>query len=235
MAKATQEKLGGKFEACAYFYGRALERRTGVLAARYVSQTRDAFNGKFAYPLVKGDNRRMGQQQLAEADTLLAEWQKDLKSDNLKLVPNAPAQKLKAFQRDTEKLGPMIDAVKANITVSLVGYSESPDKSGLDRLRKIVVGGSEHDTSTASEIEIGSGSVFNSYHMTFLDYSTGTQESFPLSVDGYELATRTHGSGTVKVTVPRIGLPVFLRVKADRPVPDMNSLPEKKKILSDLD
>ena len=235
VAKATQEKLGGKFEACTYFYARALERRTGVIAARYVSQTRDAFNGKFAYPLVKGDNRRMGQQQLAEADTLLAMWGKDLKSDNLKLVPNATSQKLKAFQRDTEKLGSMVDAVKANITVTLLGYSESPDKSGLDRLRKVVVGGSEHDTSASSEIEVGSGSVFNSYSMTFLDYSTGAQQSYRLSVDGYDLATRTRGSGTVRVTVPGVGLPVYLRCKADRAVPDMNSLPEKKKILANLD
>ena len=134
VAKATQEKLGGKFEACAYFYARALEKRTAAIATRYVAQTRDAFNGKFAYPLVKGDNRRMGQQQLAEADTLLAIWGKDLKSDNMKLVPNAVSQKLKAFQRDTDRLGGLVDAVKANISITLLGYAESPDKSGLDRL-----------------------------------------------------------------------------------------------------
>ncbi len=235
VAKATQEKLGGKFEACAYFYARALEKRTNAIVTRYVAQTRDAFNGKFAYPLVKGDNRRMGPQQLAEADTLLAIWGKDLKSDNMKLVPNAVGQKLKAFERDTERLGGLVDAVKANISITLLGYAESPDKSGLDRLRKVVVGGGEHDTSASNEIEVGSGSVFNSYRMTFLDYSTGAQQSFPLSVDGYDLATRTRGGGTVKVTVPGIGLPVYLRCKADRAVPDLNSLPEKKKILADLD
>ena len=177
----------------------------------------------------------MGPQQLAEADTLLAIWGKDLKSDNMKLVPNAAGQKLKAFERDTERLGGLVDAVKANISITLLGYAESPDKSGLDRLRKVVVGGGEHDTSASNEIEVGSGSVFNSYRMTFLDYSTGAQQSFPLSVDGYDLATRTRGNGTVKVTVPGIGLPVYLRCKADRAVPDLNSLPEKKKILADLD
>ena len=233
-SQATQEMLGGKFDACAYFYDRALERRTGVLATRYVSQSRTAFDQKFGYPLVKGGGGRMNREQLAEAGTLLAEWQKDLKSDNLKLVPNAPAQKLKAFAADTEKLGGIIEAVEANVTIELVGYADSPDKSGLDRLRKVVIDGTTHDTSTAGNIEVGSGSVFNAYHMTFLDYSTGAQESYPLSVDGYELATRTHGNGKVKVTVPRIGLPIFLSVKADRAVPDMNSLPAKQKILADL-
>ena len=233
-SQATQEMLGGKFDACAYFYDRALERRTGVLATRYVSQTRTAFDQKFGYPLVKGGGGRMNREQLAEAGTLLAEWQKDLKSDNLKLVPNVPAQKLKAFATDTEKLGGIIEAVEANVTIELVGYADSPDKSGLDRLRKVVIDGTTHDTSTAGNIEVGSGSVFNAYRMTFLDYSTGAQESYPLSVDGYELATRTHGNGKVKVTVPRIGLPIFLSVKADRAVPDMNSLPAKQKILADL-
>ena len=230
---ALRERIG-KFDACAYFYDRALERRTGVLATRYVSQSRTAFDQKFGYPLVKGGGGRMNREQLAEAGTLLAEWQKDLKSDNLKLVPNAPAQKLKAFAADTEKLGGIIEAVEANVTIELVGYADSPDKSGLDRLRKVVIDGTTHDTSTAGNIEVGSGSVFNAYHMTFLDYSTGAQESYPLSVDGYELATRTHGNGKVKVTVPRIGLPIFLSVKADRAVPDMNSLPAKQKILADL-
>ncbi len=233
-AKATEEKLGGKFDACAYFYDRALERRTGLIATRYVSQTRDAFNGKFAFPLVKGDPRRMGREQLAEAGTLLAEWQRDLKSENMKLVPNATAQKLKSFESDTEKLGGAVDAVEANVTISLVNYNESPDKSGLDRLRKIVIDGAERDTSTSSDIEIGSGSVFNAYHMTFLDYTSGTQESYPLAVDGYDLATRTHGNGKLKVNVPRINLPIFLDVKSDRPIPDMNSLPAKQKILADL-
>jgi hypothetical protein len=233
-AKGPQEKLGGKFDACAYFYDRALERRTGVIAARYLSQTRDTFNGKFAFPLVRGDNRRMNREQLAEAGTLLAEWDKDLKSENLKLVPTATAQKLKAFETDTQKLAAAVDAVEANITISLVNYNSSPDKSGLDRLRKIVVDGAERDTSTASDIDIGSGSVFNAYRMTFLDYSSGVQESYPLAVDGYELASRVHGNGTVKVTVPRIGLPIFLAVKADRAMPDMGSLPVKQKILADL-
>ncbi len=232
--KTTQEKLGGKFEAAAYFYDRALERRTGIIATRYVSQTRDAFEKKFSFPLVKGGGGRMGREQLAEAGTLLAMWQRDLKSENMKLVPSNIAPKLKAFQTDTEKLGGMADSMEANITVELVSYPESPDKSGLDRLRKIVVGGSEHDTSTSSGVEIGSGSVFNSYRMTFLDYSTGAQQSYPLTIDGYELATRTRGSGKVKVTVPGIGLPVFISVKADRPVPDVNALPAKQKILADL-
>ena len=53
-------------------------------------------------------------------------------------------------------------------------------------------------------------------------------------MDGYELVQRTHGNGKLKVTVPGIGLPVFLSVKADRPVPDINSLPSKQKILGDL-
>ena len=233
-AKTTQEKLGGKFEACTYFYDRAIERRTGVIALRYLTQTRDAFNSKFAFPLVKGDNRRMGREQLAEAGTLLAEWSKDLKGENMKLVPTAVAPKLKAFQTDTDKLAAAVDAVEANVTIELVNYNESPDKSGLDRLRKVMIDGSERDTSTASNIEIGSGSVFNNYHMTFLDYTSGVQQSFGLTVDGYELATRTHGSGKVKVTVPGIGLPVYLSVKADRTIPDMNSLPAKQKILGDL-
>lgn len=232
--KTTQEKLGGKFEAVAYFYDRALERRTAIIAGRYLSQTRDAFEKKFSFPLVKGGGGRMGREQLAEASTLLAMWQRDLKSENMKLVPSNIAPKLKAFQTDTEKLGGMADSMEANITVELVSYTESPDKSGLDRLRKIVVGGTEHDTSTSSGVEVGSGSVFNSYRMTFLDYSTGAQQSYPLTIDGYELATRTRGNGKVKVTVPGIGLPVFISVKADRPVPDVNALPAKQKILGDL-
>ena len=233
-SKGAQDKLGGKFDACTYFYDRALERRTNVVAQRYLAQTKDAFSGKFSFPLVKGDPRRMGREQLAEAGTLLAEWQKDLKSENMKLVPTAVSQKLKAFETDTEKLGAAVDAVEANVTISLVNYNASPDKSGLDRLRKIVIDGAERDTSTANDIEIGSGSVFNAYRMTFLDYSTGVQESFPLAIDGYDLATRVHGNGTVKVTVPRVNLPIYLAVKADRPMPDMNSLPAKQKILSDL-
>ncbi len=233
-SKATQEKLGGKFDAAAYFYDRALEKRTGTIAARYLAQTRDAFNSKFSFPLVKGDNRRMNRQQLAEAGTLLAMWQKDLKGDNIKLVPNVTAQKLKAFQTDTDKLGAAVDGVEANVTIELVNYNESPDKSGLDRLRKVVIDGSERDTSTSSNIEVGSGSVFNSYHMTFLDYTSGAQQSFGLSVDGYNLAMATHGNGKLKVTVPGIGLPVYLSVKADRPIPDVNSMPAKQKILGDL-
>ncbi len=233
-SKTTQEKLGGKFDACTYFYDRALEKRTGAIAARYLTQTRDSFSSIFSFPLVKGDNRRMSRPQLAEAGTLLAMWQKDLKGDNMKLVPSAVSQKLKAFQTDTEKLGSAVDGVEANVTIELVNYNESPDKSGLDRLRKVVVEGSEHDTSTSSNIEIGSGSVFNSYRMTFLDYTSGAQQSYSVGVDGYDLATRTHGNGKLKVTVPGIGLPIYLSVKADRPIPDMNSLPAKQKILGDL-
>ncbi len=233
-SKTTQEKLGGKFDACAYFYDRAYEKRRDSIAARYLAETRNSFNNGFSFPLVKGDNRRMTKQQLAEARTLLALWAKDLKSDNLKLVPSGTAQKLKAFGADIEKLAATADGVEANITINLVNYGESPDKSGLDRLRKIVLDGGERDTSTSNDIEVGTGSIFNTYRMTFLDYTTGTQESYPLTIDGYELATRVHGNGKVKVTVPRIGLPVFLAVKADRPIPDMNSLPAKQKILADL-
>ena len=53
-AKTTQEKLGGKFEACAYFYDRAQEKRVNAIANRYLAETRDAFNSKFDFPLVKG-------------------------------------------------------------------------------------------------------------------------------------------------------------------------------------
>ena len=98
----------------------------------------------------------------------------------------------------------------------------------------MVIDGSERDTSTSSNIEVGSGSVFNSYHMTFLDYTSGAQQSFGLSVDGYNLALATHGNGKLKVTVPGIGLPVYLSVKADRPIPDVNAMPAKQKILGDL-
>ncbi len=233
-AKTTQEKLGGKFEACAYFYDRALEKRTNTIANRYLAETRDAFNSKFAFPLVKGDSRRLNREQLSEASNLLAVWAKDLKSENMKLVPNAVAGKLKTFLADTAKLGDSADAFSANVTIELMGYANSPDHAGLDRLRKVIINGDEHDTSAESEIDVGSGNVFNSYHLNFLDYSSGAQQSFPLSVDGYELVQRTHGNGKLKVTVPGIGLPVFLSVKADRPVPDINSLPSKQKILADL-
>ena len=39
-ARNTQEKLGGKFDAAAYFYDRALERRTLAISTRYLAQTR---------------------------------------------------------------------------------------------------------------------------------------------------------------------------------------------------
>ncbi len=233
-AKTTQEKLGGAFGACAYFYDRAQDKRVNAIANRYLAETRDAFNSKFAFPLVKGDNRRLNREQLADASTMLAIWAKDLKSDNMKLVPNAVAGKLKTFLADTAKLGDSADAFSANVTIELMGYANSPDHSGLDRLRKVVIDGQDHDTSSESEIEVGSGNVFNTYHMTFLDYSSGSQQSFPLNVDGYELVQRTHGNGKLKVTVPGVGLPVFISVKADRPVPDINSLPSKQKILADL-
>ena len=233
-SRTTQEKLGGAFGACAYFYDRAQEKRTNAIANRYLAETRDAFNGKFAFPLVKGDSRRLNREQLSEASTMLAVWAKDLKSENMKLVPSAVAGKLKTFQADTDKLGASADAFSANVTIELMGYANSPDHAGLDRLRKVVIDGQDHDTSAESEIEVGSGNVFNSYRMTFLDYSSGAQQSYGLSVDAYDLAQRTHGSGKLKVTVPGVGLPIFLSVKADRAVPDVNSLPSKQKILADL-
>ena len=163
---------------------------------------------------------------------MLAIWAKDLKGDNMKLVPNVIAGKLKTFLTDTAKLGDSADAFSANVTITLMGYASSPDT--FARLRKVIIDGSEHDTSAESEMEVGSGNVFNSYRMTFLDYSSGAQQSFPLAVDGYELAQRTKGNGKLKVTVPGVGLPVVISVKADRPIPDVNSLPAKQKILADL-
>ena len=176
----------------------------------------------------------MSREQLAEAATDLAIWQKDLKSENMKLVPANIASKLKAFANDTEKLGANADAMSANVTIELVSYSDSPDKSGLDRLRKVVVDGSERDTSTSSDTELYSGSIFGDAHLVFRDYSSGSQQSYSVSVSAYDAAQRTRGSGKLKVVVPGVNLPVFISVKADRPVPDMNSLPAKQKILADL-
>ncbi len=233
-SRNTQEKLGGNFGACTFFYDRALERRTAAIAAGYLAQTRSAFNDKFSFPLVKGDNRRMDQQQIADAGTLLAVWQKDIKSENMKLVPTNVSSKLKAFATDTEKLGANADAMSANVTIDLVNYNESPDKSGLDRLRKIVVDGGERDTSTTTDIEVYSGTVFGSTKLVFRDYTSGSQETYSAAIDAYDAAVRTRGGGKLKVTVPGVNLPVYIAVKSDRPVPDLNTLPAKQKILADL-
>ena len=72
---------------------------------------------------------------------MLAIWSKDLKSENMKLVPSAVAGKLKTFLADTAKLGDSADAFSANVTIELMGYANSPDHSGLDRLRKVVIDG----------------------------------------------------------------------------------------------
>ena len=234
-SKTTQEKLGGKFDACTYFYDRAFDKRKDAIAARYLAQTRSAFSDKFFFPLVRsGDNRSMSHEQMAEATTLLAIWQKDLKSDNMKLVPTGVASKLKAFATDTEKLAGNADAMSANVTIELVSYNDSPDKTGLDRLRKIVVEGSERDTSTTSDTELYSGDIFGSVRLVFRDYTSGAQETYTASVNAYDAATRTRGNGKLKVTVPGVNLPVYISVKTDRPVPDLNSLPAKQKILADL-
>ena len=234
-ARNTQEKLGGKFDAVAYFYDRALERRTLTIATRYLAQTRTLFNDLFFFPLVRtSDGRRMSREQIAEATTDLAIWQRDLKSDNMKLVPPAIAAKLKAFASDTEKLGANADAMAANVTIQLVSYPDSPDKSGLDRLRKIVVDGSERDTSTPSDTDVYSGTIFGDTRLVFRDYSSGSQQTYTVGIGAYDVAQRTHGNGKLKVTVPGVGLPVYISVKSDRPVPDLNSLSAKQKILADL-
>lgn len=233
--KATQEKLGGKFEACSYLYDRAVERRSDAIALRYVAQVRDAFDKKFGFPLVKGGAGHMGRAQLAEAGTLLAMWQRDLKSENMKLVPNGPAAKLKTFQADTEKLSSAIDSADSNVTINFLGYSASPDKSGLDRLRKAVINGVEYDTSAVNSVEVSSGSVFDGgSSVKFYDYSTGQQQAFSVDLNPYQMALRTRGNGQLAVTVPGIGLKVYFEVKADRPPPDINNLPLKAKILADL-
>lgn len=233
-AKNTQEKLGGNFGACAYFYDRALERRTGVIAGRYLAQTRSAFSDKFSLPLVKGDVRMMGHEQIVDAGTQLAVWQRDLKSENMKLVPPGIASKLRAFATDTEKLGANAEAMSANVTIALVSYSDSPDKSGLDRLRKIVVDGGERDTSTTNDTEVYNGDLFGSTRLVFHDYTGGSQETFAAAVPVYDAAVRTRGNGKLKITVPGVNLPVYITVKSDRPVPDTNTLPSKQKILADL-
>ena len=234
-ARNTQEKLGGKFDAAAYFYDRALERRTQTIANRYLSQTRTVFSDKFFSPLVRTtDGRHMNREQLAEASTDLAIWQKDLKSDNMKLVPPAVSAKLKAFANDTEKLGANAEAMAANVTIALVSYTDSPDKSGLDRLRKIVVDGSERDTSSSSDIDVYSGDVFGDTHLVFRDYSSGSQQTYTAGIGAYDAAQRTHGNGKLKVTVPGVNLPVYISVKCARAVPDLNSLLAKQKILADL-
>ena len=233
-SKTTQEKLGGKFDACTYFYDRAVEKRSLTIAGRYLAQTRDAFNSKFFFPLVKGDNRSMGRGQLAEAGTLLAMWQKDLKGDNMKLVPSAISQKLKAFATDTEKLGSAVDAADSNVSIEFCGYSESPEKTGLDRLRKVIINGNEHDTSAVNTVDVYSGSVFGaSTQVKFLDYSTGAQMAYAVGINPYEMATRAHGSGKLAITVGGVGK-VYFNVKADHAPPDVNNLPSKQKILGDL-
>ena len=171
---------------------------------------------------------------LSEAGTLLAMWQKDLKGDNMKLVPSSISQKLKSFATDTEKLGAAVDAADSNVTIEFCGYSESPDKTGLDRLRKVVINGSEYDTSAVNSVDVYSGSVFGSASsVRFLDYSTGAQMAFTVGINPLEMARSARGGGKLGITVSGVGK-VYFNVKADRPPPDVNNLASKQKILGDL-
>ena len=235
-SRVTQEKLTGKFDACAFFYDLALERRTAAIADGYLRQTREAFSSKFFSPLVSGPNSS-GRITLDTVTSLLKNWGRDTKSENLKALPPVVAQKLKTFGDEMEKIPPIIKSDSERNAVRITVILAYSGNAGLDHWRKVVTEHGEVDVTQQGEISFGPYSLnADTVSVHFHDYpdASGAHQSASTS---FRLLDAVRHGGRFPARLSD-GTTIYFQTSvsgsANGSIPEMPTGPNKQEILKGL-
>ncbi len=230
---SLKEKLPDPFAAtCSYFCDWADEFKASEALTAYVNESKSKFDDSFHYPLVREPGGR-GEKSIRGAESLLGQWKRDLTSNvftQMKRYPNKA--KLERFLSALQAINLSNASGGGSVTVTILSYERSPDKSGVSHFRKAAIGGREFDTSTESASE--SYSYSGSFSAEFFDFSVSPQKRVGFSRSISSLLSETKGVGG-RVEIHVEGLPIFLEVTPKgSPPPDPEKLPDKKPILDTL-
>ena len=217
--------------ACKYYLSTAEAIQIDAVVRAYIDQSRAAFDKHFHAPVVRDSGGSMKRSDWKEAERLAAAWKADLASDNYKALTSARKPALDSFLKQITQVAFAMSACNGNATVSLLGYSSSPDKSGLNHFRKVMIGGREYDTST-DRIEVNC-SFSDAFSAEFRDYSVTPQKNYGFSQSIISLINKA-GRGNGRVAISVDGYPIWLQVSSDRQPPDPEALVDKQTILTIL-
>jgi len=217
--------------ACKYYLNTAQSIATDSLVHAYIQQSGSAFDQYFHAPVVRDMSGSMKRSAWHEADRLLAAWKADLTSDNYKAIVSPRKPVLDAFLKAVNQVSLSFSACNGSATVTFLNYSLSPDKSGLNHFRKVVVGGREYDTSTDHIEETVPFS--DNFVAEFRDYSVTPQKNREIAVSVVSLINKARvGNGRTAISVD--GFPIWVQVSSDRQPPEPEALVDKQTVLRAL-
>ena len=217
--------------ACKYYLNTAEAIATDSLVRAYIQQSGSAFDRNFHAPVVRDMGGSMKKGGWHEAERLLAAWKADLTSDNFKSVNSPRKPVLDSFLKAVNQVSLSFSACNGSATVTLLGYATSPDKSGLNHFRKVVIGGREYDTSTDHIEETLAFS--DSFVAEFRDYSVTPQKNREISQSVVSLINKARvGNGRAVLSVD--GFPIWVQVSSDRQPPEAEALVDKQTVLRSL-
>lgn len=229
---ALKDKLTEPFSAaCKYFLDRSEEIKVSEMLRSYVVESRSKFSDNFHYPLVREEGRGEGK-GVHGAESLLREWRRDLTSEAFqRATPFPDKEKLQNFLTALGQISLANTTTNGSVTVTVLDYSQSPNKAGVSHFRKGALHGREFDTSTESASE--SYSYNGTFTLELFDYSVTPRKQASVSRRISDLLRETKGGGRTEISVD--GFPIYIVVKPNGPPPpEPSSLPDKSRILATL-